>query len=385
MVDSPVPDADSAASESEESRYGAGSRPSATAELGHMFGPVIDAFREFFRGDHPQYQQRLIGTWIVVGLAVGGVGWSLYDNSLSQGDADTWGTWIEVPTAVNKEMMRTLDDGGVLNGVGPFRVKAYRALSKNQDASPEFRLWAKLLLAEAQLNEALRRGYVSDKNAGREKGDRRIRTGSNDDIRTAEKNFKEVSTHSPDGSDMRQRALYGLAIVAEAKCSGKDKSVNEAVKAYEELAEINGPYQALAKSRIESLKKGAATNFYKWFVEVAETPPPDPVTPAFDSGANGLPFDPSLLKELTEQNGKSSPHQPEPDSSGKDTRKIPGSVPLPGTKPAAKKPAAKKPAAKKPAAKKPAAKKPAAKKPDAKKPDAKKPDAKKSAAKKSDE
>ncbi|MED5402168.1 MAG: hypothetical protein VX669_17395, partial [Planctomycetota bacterium] len=70
------------------------------------------------------------------------------------------------------------------------------------------------------------------------------------------------------------------------------------------------------------------------------------------------PFDPSsLLEGLTGENGKSSPHQPEPDSSGKDTRKIPGSVPLPGTKPAAKKPAAKKPAAKKPAAKKSDAKK----------------------------
>ena len=367
MVDSPVPDADSAASESEESRYGAGSRPSATAELGHMFGPVIDAFREFFRGDHPQYQQRLIGTWIVVGLAVGGVGWSLYDNSLSQGDADTWGTWIEVPTAVNKEMMRTLDDGGVLNGVGAFRVKAYRDfLNKNEDASPEVRSWAWLLLAEAQLSEALRRGYVSDKNAGREKGDRRIRTGSNDDIHKAEENFEKVlGNDSLDDADMRQRALYGLAIVAEAKCSGKDKSVDKAVAAYKLLAEINGPYQALANSRVESLEKGAATDFYKWFAEVAETPPPDPVTPVFGSGANGRPFDPSsLLKELTEQNGKSSPHQPEPDSSGKDTRKIPASVPLPGAKPAAKKPAAKKPAAKKPDAKKPDAKKPDAKKSD---------------------
>jgi len=358
MVDSPVPDADSAASETEESRYGAGSRPSTTAELGHMFGPVIDAFREFFRGDHPQHQQRLIGTWIVVGLVVGGVGWSLYDNSLSQGDADTWGTWIEVPTAVNKGMMQTLGDGGVLNGVGAFRVKAYRDfLNKNEDVSPEVRSWARLLLAEAQLSEALRRGYVSDKNAGREKGDRRIRTGRNDDIHEAEENFESVRKRSPDGSDRRQRALYGLAIIAEAKCSGKDKSVDKAVKAYEKLVE-EGPYQALAKSRIESLKKGAATDFYKWFVEVAETPPPDPVTPVFGSGANGRPFDPSsLLKELTEQNGKSSPHQSEPDSSSKDTRTIPGSVPLPGTKPATKKPAAKKPAAKKSDAKKPDAKK----------------------------
>ncbi|MEC9009841.1 MAG: hypothetical protein VX877_11315, partial [Planctomycetota bacterium] len=169
------------------------------------------------------------------------------------------------------------------------------------------------------------------------------------------------------------RALYGLAIVAEAKCSGKDKSVDEAVEAYKRLVAIEGPYQALAKSRVESLESGAATEFYKWFVEVAETPTPDPVTPAFGSGANGhLP--PGLLEGLTGENGKSSPHQPEPDSSSKDTRTIPGSVPLPGTKPDAKKPAAKKPAAKKPAAKKPAAKKPAAKKPDAKKSDAKKSD-----------
>ena len=354
MVDSPVPDADSVAAESEESRLGASSRPSATAELGHIFGPLIDAFREFFGGDHPQRQQRLIGAWIVVGLLVGAVGWNLYDTAAFQGDAGTWGKWTGIPSEVNEGMMKTLKDGGVLNGVGAFRVKAYNDfLNKNADATPEVRAWARLLLAEARLGEALRRGYVSDKNASREKGDRRIRTGTNDDIRKAKTAFEDVRDNSPEGSDMRQRALYGLAIIAEATSSGKDDSIKAAVKAYEKLEATEGPYKSLAKRRIEALAKRAATDFYKWFAEVAETPAADPVTPALGSGANAPQFDPSsLLEGLTDGDDKSSPHQPAPNSSTKDERKIPESVPLPGKKPAAKKPAAKKPDAKKPDAKK---------------------------------
>ena len=381
MADSPAPETDLVASQPEESSSSRPSRPVASGELGLMFAPIIGFFKDFFRSDHPQHRQRLIGTWVAAGLLVGGIGWNVYDSTSAQAEEVTWANWIGVPTEVNKAMIRSLEDGDVLTGVGDLRVKVYtNFLNKNEEADPEMRSWARLLLAETRLRLSLQRGYVSDRNAKRQKGARRILKGRNDDITKAADGFERVRSDSPEGSVLRQRALFGLAVVAEATCSGTKKSIADAVDAYRKLEATEGPYQVLATNRRESLERPDAAEFYKWFVTVSEAPALEPTTPlgatGSGTGTEGDPFPAGLLNDLTGGNLQAPDPKLQPDAKDKDkdkgTRKIPDSVPLLGKKPAAKKPAAKKPAAKKPAAKKPAAKKPAEKKPAAKKPATKK-------------
>ncbi len=326
-----------------------------------MFAPLTGVLKDFFRNDHPQHRQRLIGTWVVVGLLGGGLTWSLYDSTSVEAQEATWGSWIGVPTEINKAMIQGLEGGDVLTGVGDFRVKAYTDfLNKNEDADPEVRSWVRLLLAETRLRLALQRGYVSDKNARREKGDRRIRAGRNDDVTKAMSALERVRDNSPKDSRLHQRALFGLAIAAEATCTGDKPSIDAAVAAYRKLAAIDGPYKELATSRRKSLENGEAAEFYQWFAEVAETPQPDIATPPhFDSSGTTDPLGADLLKGLT--GGSDKPSDPESSSETKDkkSRTIPDSVPLPGLKAPAEK---KKPGLKAPAEKKPAEKKPAAQK-----------------------
>jgi len=391
MAETPSTETDSAAGQTEDSGSRPPSRPSSTSELWAMFAPIIGFLKEFFRSDHPQHQQRLIGSWIAAGLLVGGIGWGLYESTSTQSSQATWGTWIGVPTAVNREMISSLKDGEVLTGVGDLRVKVYtQFLNKNEDADPEVRSWARLLLAETRLRMSLRRGQTSDRIAKRSKGDRRIRNGRNDDIRKAQQDFERVRGDAPEGSQLRQRALFGLAVAAEATCSGTQESIDEAVAAYRKLESTDGPYKDLAANRRKALEHADASEFYKWFVSVSETPAPEFTNPLGAAGAptgtptGDDPFPPGLLESLTGGNLDTPGHKSKPDDKDKDKdiRKIPDSLQLPGKKPAAKKPAEKKPAEKKPAAKKPAEKKPAAKKPATKKPATKKPATKKPATKK---
>ena len=46
-------------------------RPAANSDLVQMLAPISGFCREFFRNDHPQHLQRLVGTWLVVGPDVG--------------------------------------------------------------------------------------------------------------------------------------------------------------------------------------------------------------------------------------------------------------------------------------------------------------------------
>ena len=374
MADSPAPETDSAASQSEESSSSRVSRPAASGELGLMFAPIIGVFKDFFRPDHPQHQQRLIGTWVAAGLLVVGIGWGLYQGTSTQANEVTWGNWIGVPTEVNKAMIRSLDDGDVLTGVSDLREQVYtNFLNKNEDADPEVRSWARLLRAETRLRLSLQRGYRSDRSANRRKGAQRILSTSIADITKAKDDFKSVRSNSSEGSELRQRALFGLAVVAEATCEGTKESIDKAVAAYRKLEATDGPYKELARSRRESLQHPDAAEFYKWFFLVSETPAPLATSPLGAAGTGigtgGDPFPPGLLESLTGGNPGAPDPKSQPDTKDKDKdkdiRKIPDSVPLPGKKPSEKKPATKKkPAEKKPAAKKKSAakKNPAAKK-----------------------
>jgi hypothetical protein len=292
MADSPDPASDSTDSLAEDTPTSQSSKSAGFSELGLMLAPLTGVLKDFFRNDHPQHQQRVIGTWVVIGLLVGGLSWSLYDSTSVGEQEATWGSWIGVPTEINKAMIRSLEGGDVLTGVGDFRVKAYTDfLNKNEDAAPEVRSWARLLLAETRLRLALQRGYVSDINARREKGDRRIRAGRNDDVTKAKSALGRVRDNSPKESRLHQRALFGLAIVAEATCTGDKTSIDAAVAAYRKLAAIDGPYKELATSRRKSLENAETAEFYQWFAEVSETPQPDITNlPDFDSNGTADPL-----------------------------------------------------------------------------------------------
>ena len=75
------PSADVAASEVQESGSTETPRPAAGSDLWQMFAPMTGFCREFFRKDHSQYQQRLIGALLVVGLIVGGLGWKVFEST----------------------------------------------------------------------------------------------------------------------------------------------------------------------------------------------------------------------------------------------------------------------------------------------------------------
>ena len=361
------PSADVAASEVQESGSTETPRPAAGSDLWQMFAPMTGFFREFFRKDHSQYQQRLIGALLVVGLIVGGLGWKVFDSQTTQARQQAWGSWIDVPADIQKEIVKSLGKGEMPVSRDSFAAEEYQNfLAEPENADAMVRAWAKLLLAESRLNDGLRRAYQSNKQAKRKNGSRRL--GRNGDVQTAIGHFEELLADAPKGSLLEQRALYGRAVGLEASFNGTDEELSKVKAAYNRLEETDGPYKILAEKRLEAIHSEGTKAFYKWFAKV-ETAPEREADPAQSKTGDNSPIKSPLLDKLLRDDNGTEKSSASPDAADDVKKKIPL---LPLKKPAAekKKPAAekKKPAAekKKPAAekKKPAAekKKPAEKK-----------------------
>ena len=354
------PSADVAASEVQESGSTETPRLAAGSDLWQMFAPMTGFFREFFRKDHSQFQQRLIGALLVVGLIVGGLGWKVFDSQTTHARQQAWRSWIDVPADIQTEIVKRLADGEMLVSSDSVTAKEYQEFLKNNtDADPMVRAWARLMLAESRLNDGLSQAYRSNKQAkNRKNGDRRLdRDG---DVQKAIGLFDELLVDAPKGSPLEQRALYGRAVGLEASFDGTDKGLDEVKAAYNRLMATDGLYSTLAEDRLKAIQSEGTKAFYKWFAKVEKAPERE-VDPAQSKTGENSPIGSQLDKILRGDTGteKSSAS---PDAAGDVKKKIPL---LPLKKPAAekKKPAAekKKPAAekKKPAAEK---KKPAEKK-----------------------
>ena len=354
------PSADVAASEVQESGSTETPRPAAGSDLWQMFAPMTGFFREFFRKDHSQYQQRLIGALLVVGLIVGGLGWKVFDSQTTQARQQAWGSWIDVPADIQKEIVKSLGKGEMPVSRDSFAAEEYQNfLAEPENADAMVRAWAKLLLAESRLNDGLRRAYQSNKQAKRKNGSRRL--GRNGDVQNAIGHFEELLVDAPKGSLLEQRALYGRAVGLEASFNGTDEELSKVKAAYNRLEETDGPYKILAEKRLEAINSEGTKAFYKWFAKV-ETAPEREADPAQSKTGDNSPIKSPLLDKLLRDDNGTEKSSASPDAADDVKKKIPL---LPLKKPAAekKKPAAekKKPAAekKKPAAEK---KKPAAEK-----------------------
>ena len=357
------PSTDVAAREVEESGSTETPRPAAGSDLLQMFAPLTGFFREFFRKDHPQHQQRLIGALLVFGLIVGGFGWTAFDSQTTQARQQAWGSWIDVPAEIQAKIVSSLESGNMLVSSDPFVAEAYSDfLANNGEADETVRSWATLLLAESRLNDGLRRAYRSNKEAKRTNGTARL--GRRGDVQLAIGKFQDVIDDAPEGSLLRQRALYGKAVGLEASCDGTDDQLAVVREAYGRLAGTDGPYRNLADDRIRAIDSEGTIAFYKWFGKVDLPETPEPAAGPAHSGTEDRPIEGQVEKLLREVDG-SEKSSASPDEAGDVKKKIPLELPSLKKKPAAekKKPAAekKKPAAekKKPAAEK---KKPAAEK-----------------------
>ena len=212
------PSADEKPREVEESSSTGTPQPAANSDLVQMLAPIFGFCREFFRNDHPQHLQRLVGTWLVVGLVVGALGWNVLDFQTIQARRAAWGSWIGVPTEIQKEIVESLENGTVLGSSDPFAARAYSDfLNNNEEADEMVRAWARLMLAESRLNDGLRQAYRSNKMMKRTNGTKRL--GRRGDVQAAIDHFDTVLEVAPKGSLLEQRALYGRAVgIGRASC-----------------------------------------------------------------------------------------------------------------------------------------------------------------------
>ncbi|VAX41250.1 hypothetical protein MNBD_PLANCTO02-785 [hydrothermal vent metagenome] len=143
----------------------------------------------------------------------------------------------------------------VLSGGAPEAKQKYKSIAND---SPETTpgMWALLKLADDTLNTGLRNRYTDG-------------AGAKKDIKSAGEMYHKLINASSISDDIRERTLYGLARVADASSNGKTEI---AIKEYKKLMEQfpKSAFISLVESRIKSLEKDKAKQFYAWFSQ--ETP-----------------------------------------------------------------------------------------------------------------
>lgn len=301
----------------------------------------------------PYFNQILIG---ILGVAVLVLGSFLWMRSSAAKSAESWAEFTKANVA---------DDYATVADVHP---------------NTEVGRWSKLLAAELYLNQALR-AATSDKKTMEER------------MKLAEDSFNGLLQDGKTPGNIRERALYGLAIARESTSTG---DTQPAIATYEELLKTfpNSRFAKIAQMRIDALRTDSTREFYAWLSQQPRNPedrpqPRDLVAPRGD-GESAPPF---LIDDTAPKDGeaKTSDAAPMPETPGAAGEKMtdkPAATPAtpmpeapaagtpPAEKPAPEKPAGDKPAAEAPAAEKPATEKPAAEKP-AEKPAAEAPAAEK--------
>jgi tetratricopeptide (TPR) repeat protein len=163
--------------------------------------------------------------------------------------------------------------------------------------------WARLRAGEEFLHEGIRLS-VSD------------RTQSTDRLEEAQECFDKLLQNKSVGSQVREKALYGMAMTLESL--GED--TEKAISAYQALIDefSDSRYRPMAEDRIDVLKTGRAQQFYAWFEAQHPSPEDRPLPrdmPDFGSSfgtqpeeqIGGLPPPPPVP-----QRGAAGPAAPEP-------------------------------------------------------------------------
>ena len=98
----------------------------------------------------------------------------------------------------------------------------------------------------------------------------------------------------------KERALLGKARLLEATSDGKDKNIEAAIAAYEQIKGIdNSIYASLVDSRIETLKQDDTQKFYAWFSK--QTPKPEDRAQPQDGLPSGHPELPVTLPPIPDE------------------------------------------------------------------------------------
>lgn len=206
----------------------------------------------------PYSNQILIGVLAVTVLAVGFLIWQRSSGTAS---AEAWGKFAKAATA--DDYLTVADD------------------FPNTTVAP----WARLRAGEQFLNQGLRTA-TSD------------RKSTEDNLKQAQSAFESLLSAAGTPPQIRERALYGLAVARETLSTG---DTTKAVEAYETLRNEfpTSPYANLAALRVADLKSESTQGFYAWFDKQPRKPEERPKPKDLMAGPrSGSTADPFVLDDV---------------------------------------------------------------------------------------
>ncbi|MFO1094962.1 MAG: hypothetical protein U0992_16895 [Planctomycetaceae bacterium] len=129
-------------------------------------------------------------------------------------------------------------------------------------------LWSRVRAGELHLRDGIRLSLTN-------------REASNESLTAAEQAFQQVLKADDAVPEMREQALFGLAVTLEAQTS-ETTTTKPAIDAYERLLKEfkDSRFRLQAESRIAELKTPQAGEFYAWFH--AQNPKPEDRPPPRD-------------------------------------------------------------------------------------------------------
>lgn len=184
-----------------------------------------------------------------------------------------------VVTVVVAGTIVTLRTASASRARGWAQMAACRAADDFAEVADEFDgsvvgAWARLRAADGWLQQGVELS-LSDRAASTER------------LEQAETAYNKLLESSVAPPEVREQALYGLALTLEANSDG---DTGPAIKAYEQLLQEfpQSRFQSWAEDRIEQLGTGRVQQFYAWFHSATPRPQDRPLPQDF----SGLPSSP---------------------------------------------------------------------------------------------
>ncbi|MFG0335097.1 MAG: tetratricopeptide repeat protein [Maioricimonas sp. JB049] len=184
-----------------------------------------------------------------------------------------------VVTVVVAGTIVTMRTAGASRERGWAQMAACRAADDFAEVADEFDgsvvgAWARLRAADGWLEQGVELSLTD-------------RSASTARLEQAEAAYNQLLQSSVAPSEVREQALYGLALTLEANSDG---DTGPAIKAYEQLLDEfpQSRFQTWAENRIEELGTGRVQQFYAWFHNAQPKPQDRPLPQDF----SGLPSSP---------------------------------------------------------------------------------------------
>ncbi len=163
----------------------------------------------------------------------------------------------------------------------------YREIADSQDFSQTaIADWARLHQGDRLLNNAIGKMFT----------DREVAI---EELEQAMAAYQQLTGRDVDDAKVRERALIGLARVAETQCDGQPQTTNAAVAAWQRVLDENmavdgessiSIFRKHAAERVAQLQSDESKSFYAWFQKLN----PKPADPGLAPGQPAVPEMPSL-------------------------------------------------------------------------------------------